>query len=379
MEFNNFEGGINYPRSEELSPEVEKLEELPPVDDIETGNHIEQSVEHLDQKIAQTLNKINSLGNSVASDSSDFLQRPIVDNKISLTDEERVFVLNKINEFKQEVKGAKVAITVGYKVEADYDAQVQGWTTQSKVVEMPDGNRIFVLYSYPQGKLRRISDRFMEFLSGDKMHKPWSKDWKRIVEEKSNIPVFADTPDNMVAMPFIKSINAYDLFAHQKDIKDFGDFDWAEGISVEERLELLPAVTQELERVHQSGKAWGESTLMNFIFTLDKKPILVDSETSYSPEVDLVEAQATDLRNFIVSVCGSLNRSESYTDFENIVRRIFSNYGNEEVKSKLKEMAKAGISKRQRMFFNLFSRFRIGATDLKEFDKVLVTIGELSE
>lgn len=294
--------------------------------------------------------------------------------RMKLSAKEQKQLQEKSQAFFEEVKNSKVATSKGYKVAAAYDAQIQGWTTRSQILEVA-GKRMFALCSYPASWIRRRTDRLMERFSGDRMRKPKPKDWKRIVESRNSIPVLAGTPENMVVMPYIESMNAYDLFAHQKDIKDFGPFGWADGMSVENRMELLGPIAGELHKSHEKGITRGEAILPNVILTKEQKPILIDPETTYEG-IDVEEQKAMDLRNLIVSSCGALARAEGFTDFSQVISKIVEGYGDPNIYESLLEVCERPMSWRQRFFFNIFTKFRVGASDLDEFERVRAAIVE---
>lgn len=298
----------------------------------------------------------------------DFGGATIQGGQVVLSEKETCVLAEAASVFFAETKDSKVATTKGYKVAGVYDTQVQGWTTQSKIIDL-DGKKVFILCSYPAGAMRRRTDRLMERLSGDPMRKPKPAEWKGIVESRSNIPTIAGMPEGIVAMPFVESINVYDIFAHQKDIKDYGPFEWAKTMSVDERLDLIGPLAEELKRVHDGGKTWGEAILPNFVLTKDRTPILVDPETTYEG-IDLPEQKALDLRNLILSAYGALARAEKFTDPEAVIARVLDGYDDAAVKKSLAQLCEKPLSLRKRLFFNLFGRYRIGATDLKEFELV---------
>ena len=320
-----------------------------------------------DQERIETTEQAVSIG--------DFQHRVIADGRLVLSPAEQTALNAHTQNFSAEVKDSPVAITKGYKVAGVYDTQVQGWTTRSKIVQLPDGERVFVLCSYPASWKRRTSDRLMEFLSGDPMRKPKPETWKSTVESRSNVPIVTTNSKDVVAMPFIESFNAYDLFAHQKDIKDFGPFSWAESMSVDERLNLLPPMVDALRRMHDQEKTWGEAILQNVILTRDQKPTFIDPETTYE-NIPLAEQKATDVRNLILSICGALARSEGFTDVQNVVETILDQYADPTLEVELAKICTSPITLRQRLLFNAFTRFRIGATDLNEFRNNRTVIAE---
>lgn len=296
-------------------------------------------------------------------------------NRIKLSEVEIKDLNIEAEKFFEEVKTSPVATNKGYRVAGSYDTKIQGWTTRSKIFSV-GGKRVFALCSYPSAWLRRKFDRFMEWISGDPMRKPKLKNWKKIVESRSNIPVLADTPANMVIMPYIESFNTYDLFAHQRDIDDFGPFKWAQEMSLEEKIDLLETIAGELAKLHGRGKTWGEAILPNIVLDQNKKPIFVDPETTYEG-ISIKQQKATDVRNLITSVCGALVRAEGFNDFKSVIKRILTSYDDKDTIQELEKICKNKLPFRQRLFFNLFMRFRNGSTDLNEFEQVRKTILEV--
>ncbi|MBI4836109.1 MAG: hypothetical protein HY817_02520 [Candidatus Abawacabacteria bacterium] len=57
----------------------------------------------------------------------------------------------------------------GKKVPASYDAQVQGWTTQSRILRSQAGLELWAVYNYRAGRRRLQTDRLIEFLIGDEI------------------------------------------------------------------------------------------------------------------------------------------------------------------------------------------------------------------
>jgi len=338
----------------------------------ESSSNPEHHEPEIDGKLEKIRNQIKG-GQEKDPAFGDFDDVAAGGNTIVLNRTNKQFLDHEIHRFIDSVKNDPVAVNKGYKVAASYDSQVQGWTTQSRIFNLPNGKRVFVLVNFPASRWRRMADRFMETISGDEMRKPKNDDWKEIVESRSTVPTIEGFPSNVVVMPFIESINAYDIFAHQKSIKNFGDFGWAKGLKVDGKLDLLDPMVGELKATHLEGKTWGEAILPNFVFTKDKKAVLVDPETTYE---NLTQAQerATDLRNLITSVCGALKRGDGFSDFGSISKKVLSSYGDFDILSSLRDLCVNGLSLRKELVFNLFGRHRVGSTNLNEFYEVTSAI-----
>lgn len=354
-------------RQETLEPERKSIER----------KFSEEAEKELAQKLSEKLKEAEPVVKAKVDERllGDFGPDYIEADRIKLSKGELEDLNLEAEKFFEEIKTSPVATSKGYKVAGSYDTKIQGWTTRSKIFFIGD-KRVFALCNYPASWLRRRFDRFMEWISGDPMRKPKPKDWKQIVESKSNIPVLADTPANMFIMPYIESFNAYDLFAHQRDIEDFGPFEWAQKLSLEEKIGFLDNIASELAKLHDRGKTWGEAILPNIVFDQDKKPLFVDPETTYEG-ISIKQQKATDVRNLITSVCGALARADGFKDFKPIIKRILTSYGDEDTIQELEKICKNKLPFRQRLFFNMFMRFRNGSTDLNEFEQVRKTILEV--
>jgi hypothetical protein len=331
---------------------------------------VEQSeTERETRRIKEKLEQENKPESPALPWSGDFEDASVSPEKqIRLTPAEYKKLNKKTDAFFEEVKDSKTATNVGYDVPAAYDAHVKGWTTRAKIIDI-DGKKAFALCNYPASRWRRLSDRMMEYISGDPMHKPKPSTWKETVEARSNIPTIAGTPENMVLMPYIESINAYDVFAEQKNIKDFGPFEWAKTLTLEDKIAMAGDFAKTLKATHDTGRTWGEAILPNLILTKDKTPILIDAETTYEG-IPTNEQKALDIRNLISSISGALARSAEVKDFRPIVKNVLDQYPDPEIRTELKRVCSQPQPWRQRLVFNTFSKFRLGATDLDEFERV---------
>lgn len=293
--------------------------------------------------------------------------------QIALAEAQQRECTAQTNAFFEEVKDSKPALDKGYKVAGAYDVRIQGWTTRSKIIEV-DGKRFFVLCSFPAGNTRRRFDRLMEAVSGDPMRKPTPAGWKRTVESRSEIPTVAGTRSDMVVMPYLEVFNAYDLFADQKDIQDFGPFDWAKQATTGDKLALIGPIGAALARLHASGKTWGEAILPNVVLDQQRQPTFVDPETTYEgiPER---EQRARDVRTLIGSIAGALARAEDRRDFQDVAHLVLQGYGDDsELVTALDRLCAEPLGFRQKLTFEFWGKFRVGATDGKEFEEVRLSI-----
>ena len=298
--------------------------------------------------------------------------------QIELTPTEQKECAAKTDAFFAEVKDSKIATTVGYKVAGAYDVRVQGWTTRTKIVEV-EGKRLFVLYSFPAANTRRRWDRLMETVAGDPMRKPTPEEWKATVEARSEIPTVAGTRQDMVVMAYLEAFNAYDLFAHQKDVRDFGPFDWAKEATSADKLALVAKIGGALKELHDNGKTWGEAILPNVVLTKDAltkevHPVFVDPETTYEgiPET---EQRARDVRTLITSISGALARGDGQRNFQDVANLVLEGYGDEpELLKALDALCANPLTWRQKLNFGFWGKFRIGATDGKEFQEICAAI-----
>lgn len=293
--------------------------------------------------------------------------------RIELTVEEQQECRAKLDAFFADVKDSKMATDKGYQVAGAYDVRVQGWTTRSSIVDV-DGKRLFVLCSFPAGATRRRFDRLMEAVAGDPMRKPTPEGWKATVESRSEVPTVAGTRPDMVAMPYLEVFNAYDLFAHQKDVRDFGPFGWAKEATAGDKLALVAKIGGALKELHGKGKTWGEAILPNVVLTQEREPIFVDPETTYEgiPET---EQRARDVRTLITSISGALARGDGQRNFQDVAHLVLEGYGDEpELLEALDALCANPLTWRQKLNFEFWGKFRIGATDGKEFQEVCAAI-----
>jgi len=303
---------------------------------------------------------------------NEFANEAVVNGYIELDEKTLLEAEQKASSFREGASYFTNTIT-GTPIAAEYDIRTNNFSTQTNIMQLEDGRKVFAVYAHAGSFVHRTLDGLMKRLSGLKMKKVSRSKWKEAFEEKSNIPVIRNEDPNTVLMPFIPNVNAYDVFANNKDIEDFGGMDWAGDAGVEEKLELADSIVAELSRVHGDGKVWGESILPNIILDEEKRPIICDPEVRYDESVPEVEAKARDLKDIIISVCAAMKKGEGVEGYQETVSRMLAKYGDSEVTASLKTLAakKRGIL--QNLVFG-YEQARTGVESKEQYDEILAAM-----
>jgi tRNA A-37 threonylcarbamoyl transferase component Bud32 len=307
----------------------------------------------------------------------DFSGAAMKDGKIVLSEEALAAVMSGVEDLKADA-GAVPSLAKGVRIAAEYDIRTNNFSTETRIVELPDGRKVFAVHANKASSVHRALDGLMKSLSGLKMRKADRAGWKTAFEAKSNIPVIANDDPNVALMPYLPNVNAYDLFANNKEIKDFGECDWAGRADLEAKLGHADDIVDEIRRLHGQGKVWGEPILPNIIITKDGKPVICDPEIRYDKDVSETEAMARDLKDLIISISGALSRAEGVEDLKPVVTRLLDRYGDEEVIAELKKLASQKRTAMQNLVFG-YEQVRSGASSKKEYDAVLAHIREYGE
>lgn len=295
-------------------------------------------------------------------------------NQVLLNRERLVALFYQLKPWLEKARSAPMATSKGYPVDASYGARIEGFTTQSHRVKLDDGSEFFALYNYPQGKWRRRSDRINEALTGEKMRKPEPHAWKGRVESRSVIPTVhmpADFghPDqaDLVVMPYIPSINGYDLFARPQEITHWGIFEAMQGLNWEQSMHLLQKVAVALASLHSNKLSWGEAILQNVVFTPEKVPLWVDAEMAYR-DMTWEREQATDVRNLAISSLGSFaNGNRRDFDQDEVLHALLT-VQSTEVLEDLDRLCTEPMGWRQAQIFEHFGKYRLGAKNRAHFE-----------
>jgi tRNA A-37 threonylcarbamoyl transferase component Bud32 len=212
----------------------------------------------------------------------------------------------------------------------------------------------------------------MKQASGLKMRKATHDEWKKWFEEKSSIPVIENQDPNTVVMPFLPNVNALDAFIHDKKIKNFGECEWAEHLTPEDKLQLAHGIMDEMRRLHGQGIVWGEAILPNMILTKHRQPVICDPEIRFDEGMPLKEAMARDLRDLCLSIGSALEMAEGM-DVHNVIRNLLDRYGDREVVVELQNLAHKKDTLLQKLTKG-YELVRSGAGTSKRYEAILGAI-----
>ncbi|MFA7244961.1 MAG: hypothetical protein WC070_02125 [Candidatus Magasanikbacteria bacterium] len=344
-----------------VAPEVEHRIETP------------EASERRQQQIKNTKDEIEKAN----ADQNNRQGYTIKNGKIILPPEQRLELEEVVSAFKLEVGFVAPALIRGNKTATEYDSKVANFSTRTKIVELADGSKYFVINNYSTSFIHRGLDSFMKRMTGTRMAKCKSRDWKDIFEERSRIPVLDIVEPNVVVLPFIPNVNAYDLFANREEIADFGECEYAKDIDENGLLDILKKITREVKRMHEADPpvTWGELILPNIIVDKEKQVHICDPETQYKKDVPLLEQKARDLFDFIMSSASAM-ANKNGVDHSKTIENILSEYGDIDVLGELARLAKEKTKLLHKLFFG-YTKVRLGLSDKKEFEEIKKQIVEV--
>jgi hypothetical protein len=367
--------------AEEPQRGIERKEkELPPA--VESESKPIPAEEGLDARVDTLRSEIQE---RFARPSDDKVTSAVpVERYGDFVDEERLggrIILNRVDRVAIEAASSQLrddatklpALISGIPIAVEYRGQTNNFSTQTRIVSLSDGRKAFAVYSYAASSIHRVLDGVMKHLAGLRMGKVSRKNWKEQFEMKTEIPVIESSDPHTVLMPFIPNVNGYDVFVHNKEIGDFGEIKWANKVDLEKKLELVDKIIDELRRVHEEGKVWGEFILPNIIFTKEQNVVVCDPEIEYDEGVSSLEARARDIKDILHSTCSALAKAEGMQDFPLIVKRILDRYGDEEVIGELQKLA-AGKRKWWQKLTFAYEQVRTGSASQQEYEEVISAI-----
>lgn len=337
--------------------------------------HIEERIEEARARVEQLL--ANPLDDAIVRTASgdrygDFVTEERRDGRIVLKEEDRV-AIETASSLLREQATKLPALVKGLPIAVEYSGRTNNFSTQTRIIELPDGRKAFAVYSYAASSIHRVLDGVMKHLAGLRMGKVSRARWKERFEHKSEIPVIESADPYTVLMPFLPNVNGYDVFVHNKEIGDFGEVEWANNVDLEKKLGLVDKIIDELRRVHGQGKVWGEFILPNIIFTKEEQVVVCDPEMEYDAGVSSLEARARDVKDILHSVCSALAKAEGQQDFPSVVKRILDRYEDEEVIAQLQKLV-AGKRKWWQKLTFAYEQVRTGSASQAEYEDVLSAI-----
>jgi hypothetical protein len=273
-----------------------------------------------------------------------------------------------LNETRRADRLALPALLRGNSTATEYDSKAANFSTQTRIAELPDGKKVFIVHNYKSTGIHRWMDSAMKHLTGYPMRKATREQWKTRFEEKSNLPTIEIDDPEIVAMPFVPNINLGDLFSRQKEIKNFGECEFAEKMEEADFFEVLGEISVKVNEIHGRGEGWGELILPNVIIDNDREVHICDPEVAYDQGVAPVDQKAYDLLDLITSSCTSMEKSMG-TGHERVVASILNRYADDKVFESLKIFASKKAGLKEKIFFG-YSKARLGLESLEQFNKI---------
>jgi tRNA A-37 threonylcarbamoyl transferase component Bud32 len=287
--------------------------------------------------------------------------------KTELLPRQKIELRNNIETIRNRNRFALPAVAAGNKTATEYDSKVRNFSTVTNIVTLSDGEKLFVVYNYSTSRVHRALDGFMKKVTGCRMKKADFKEWKGRFEQKSRIPTIECEDENMVVLPFLPNVNAYDLFANRDAIKDFGECDFAETIDANGLLDVLEKVVVEIQDSHANNITWGELILPNIIVDKDQSVHICDPETSYDSDVPMTEQKARDLLDLIISSAAALEKED--VEYSVVAARILNNYQDKTVIKELQKLAQKKPGILERVFFG-YTKARLGLKNSAQWKSI---------
>ena len=283
---------------------------------------------------------------------------------IVLTPEQTQELQRRIAHIQREDVWKLPSLFRGNKTATEYDSQVSNFSTQTHLVKLADGTKLFAVHNYRSSFMHRALDNFMKRMTDCRMTKAGYFSWKRRFEKKSQIPTIPNDTNDVVVLPFIPNINAYDLVNRADKISDVGECAFARGIDEAMTLDIFEDIIKEVERIHKDDVTWGEVNLQNVIVDKDKKIHICDPETAYDETVPMVEQKARDLFNLVISSTATIGQTYN-TDYSMTIKRMLDSYKDKEVIVELQRICAKKMSWREHIFFG-YTQVRLAQRDKKQ-------------
>jgi tRNA A-37 threonylcarbamoyl transferase component Bud32 len=316
-----------------------------------------------DDETRQIRKKINNLNSDDRAAGWNLAEKQII-----LPEEEQAALNTAVEGIKKADRFAAPALFKGNKTATEYDSKACNFSTQTNIVELPDGRKIFVVHNYKSTGLHRWMDGAMKHLTGYPMRKATRAEWKGRFEEKSNLPTIPLDDPEMVALPFVPNVNLDDLFCRQQEIKNFGECDFAKDYSEQDKLAVLEKIAGKVKELHGKDVAWGELILANIIIDKNQDVHICDPEVAYDEGVPLEDQKAYDLLDLITSACTSMEDGNK-TPYDKVVDSILKQYDDSTALGALKKLAEKKMGLKEKLFFG-YSKARLRLKSPKQFDEI---------
>lgn len=287
---------------------------------------------------------------------------------IELTGEQRSEVEEKLKEIIKKDRFKTPSMVNGNETATEYDSEITNYSTQTHIVELSDGTKLFAIHNYRSSGIHREMDSLMKRLTGCKMRKSKRKEWKSDFEAKSLIPTIpCDDPD-IVIVPYIPNINLQDLFTRSGEMEDVGECEFAKEVDSDKLLEILKKVVAKVSELHAISETWGELILDNCIIDKDEEIHICDPETAYDLDVSLDEQKARDLYDLIRSSSGVMKNRHDIP-YEDLVSTILDEYDNEVVILELQSLCERNTAVLEKIFFG-YTKARLHLDSVKQMEEI---------
>lgn len=254
----------------------------------------------------------------------------------------------------------------------NYDSKVTNFSTRTSIIKFASGQQVFSIYNYPMSQAHRWFDQIIKAVAGRKRHKVSSGRWKDKFTSKSRIPTFEYSHPDVVLLPYIPNMNAYDVFRYNHEITECGELPWVKDLTAEDKVTLGERIISAIAAIHKdTGGGWGETILQNVIITPQGEPIVVDPEVEFNDDVTQAEQKMDDLKEIVYSMTGAISGSEQLTAVTPIVHRFLAHYPDQALVHKLSETTSTK--------FSFLRKIQLQLHDLNYFGVTMETFQAITE
>lgn len=353
----------------QLNSELPPQEKIPELPSESEGGAVFESLEshHTPEQLETDSEKLEKIRQEIAGENNNTQT-----STETLTDEDKKELEKEIKNFKKDTKFKSPAILTGNRTATEYDSRVTNFSTRTKIVTLASGRKLFLINNYNTSWIHRGLDKLMKHLTGFKMSKAKSSEWKDRFISKSQIPVIPTEEENLIVLDYIPNINLYDLYANQDQIHDWGECDFAKNLDNDDLLDIIDKIMDKIKGLHAKDIPWGELILNNIIIDKDQNIHICDPEVSYDNGMPLSEQKARDLLDLMISSSAVMNKKHN-TEHETLISRMIAQYEDEEVLSELKKLVQKKPNVINRLFFT-HTKVRLGLSDYKQYIDIRETI-----
>lgn len=261
----------------------------------------------------------------------------------TLTPEEESELAPMIEAFHKE-KNWTINPAAPHPTAIEYKGFIVNYSTWTRIATLSTGKKVFIVYAFPLSDLNRSSTNLMHALTGSKIRKVSKSNWPGTFRERTNIPIIWGNGKDTVVMPYIPNVNMDDLLGNSEQIKDWGPHEWAKNIDLPKKLEICKQIIDEIAKIHEKGKAWGEAQIVNMIYTEERKVYICDPETPYLEDTTFVEQRARDFRDVVMCCFAGLKKAHGFDDVQGFLDMAFAQYAQSIGGKEVLEFLKANLT-----------------------------------